>query len=128
MARTNLRRLFSDLSSAPKLAAAVETRSESVVVRSFGSSWMTRFISSSSSSSSQQQQEEDGESVKKQQLVEEEEEEAIKQESQNKSSSEDDEDDDDDDVNEETGEVGGPRGPEPTRYGDWERNGRCYDF
>lgn len=25
-------------------------------------------------------------------------------------------------------EVGGPRGLEPTRYGDWERNGRCYDF
>lgn len=31
-------------------------------------------------------------------------------------------------VNRETGEVGGPRGPEPTRYGDWERNGRCSDF
>lgn len=25
-------------------------------------------------------------------------------------------------------EVGGPDGPEPTRYGDWERNGICYDF
>lgn len=25
-------------------------------------------------------------------------------------------------------EVGGPKGPEPTRYGDWERNGRCIDF
>ncbi len=25
-------------------------------------------------------------------------------------------------------EFGGPRGEEPTRYGDWERNGRCYDF
>jgi hypothetical protein len=25
-------------------------------------------------------------------------------------------------------EVGGPKGPEPTRYGDWERNGRCVDF
>ncbi|XP_022957978.1 succinate dehydrogenase assembly factor 4, mitochondrial [Cucurbita moschata] len=32
------------------------------------------------------------------------------------------------DVNKATGEVGGPKGPEPTRYGDWERNGRCYDF
>lgn len=31
-------------------------------------------------------------------------------------------------VNKVTGEVGGPRGPEPTRYGDWERNGRCSDF
>ena len=25
-------------------------------------------------------------------------------------------------------EVGGPSGPEPTRYGDWERKGRAYDF
>lgn len=30
--------------------------------------------------------------------------------------------------NEETGEWGGPRGLEPTRYGDWERKGRCTDF
>ncbi|MDR3518917.1 MAG: DUF1674 domain-containing protein [Azospirillaceae bacterium] len=26
------------------------------------------------------------------------------------------------------GEIGGPRGPEPTRYGDWEGGGRCTDF
>lgn len=25
-------------------------------------------------------------------------------------------------------EVGGPKGLEPTRYGDWEAKGRCYDF
>ncbi len=25
-------------------------------------------------------------------------------------------------------EVNGPSGPEPTRYGDWEINGRCIDF
>jgi hypothetical protein len=25
-------------------------------------------------------------------------------------------------------EIGGPSGPEPTRYGDWERAGRCVDF
>ncbi len=25
-------------------------------------------------------------------------------------------------------EIGGPKGPEPTRYGDWEVNGRCTDF
>lgn len=25
-------------------------------------------------------------------------------------------------------EIGGQRGPEPTRYGDWEHNGRCSDF
>lgn len=33
-----------------------------------------------------------------------------------------------DDINPVTGEEGGPRGPEPTRYGDWERKGRCIDF
>jgi hypothetical protein len=27
-----------------------------------------------------------------------------------------------------TPEIGGPQGPEPTRYGDWERKGRCIDF
>ena len=31
-------------------------------------------------------------------------------------------------LNEETGEWGGPRGPEPTRYGDWMKNGRTSDF
>lgn len=25
-------------------------------------------------------------------------------------------------------EIDGPTGPEPTRYGDWERKGRCIDF
>jgi hypothetical protein len=25
-------------------------------------------------------------------------------------------------------EIGGPKGPEPTRYGDWEVGGRCIDF
>jgi hypothetical protein len=25
-------------------------------------------------------------------------------------------------------ESGGPAGPEPTRFGDWEKNGRCIDF
>ena len=25
-------------------------------------------------------------------------------------------------------EIGGPKGPEPTRFGDWERAGRCIDF
>lgn len=46
-----------------------------------------------------------------------------------------DEEDDDEDwdgfvdmLNEETGEWGGPRGPEPTRYGDWMKNGRTSDF
>jgi len=25
-------------------------------------------------------------------------------------------------------EIGGPKGLEPTRFGDWERKGRCIDF
>jgi hypothetical protein len=25
-------------------------------------------------------------------------------------------------------EIGGPKGPEPTRYGDWEVGGSCTDF
>lgn len=25
-------------------------------------------------------------------------------------------------------EIGGRGGPDPTRYGDWEKNGRCIDF
>ncbi|PKR59185.1 DUF1674 domain-containing protein [Thalassospira lohafexi] len=25
-------------------------------------------------------------------------------------------------------EIGGPKGPEPTRFGDWESKGRCIDF
>jgi len=33
-----------------------------------------------------------------------------------------------DSTNPHTGEVGGPKGPEPTRYGDWERKGRVTDF
>jgi hypothetical protein len=31
-------------------------------------------------------------------------------------------------VADESREYGGPRGMEPTRYGDWEKNGRCIDF
>ena len=25
-------------------------------------------------------------------------------------------------------EIGGRKGPDPTRFGDWEKNGRCIDF
>ena len=27
-----------------------------------------------------------------------------------------------------TAEIGGRKGLDPTRYGDWEKNGRCIDF
>lgn len=33
-----------------------------------------------------------------------------------------------DNTNPETGEIGGPKGSEPTRFGDWERKGRVTDF
>ena len=29
---------------------------------------------------------------------------------------------------EKTAEIGGRKGPDPTRYGDWEKDGRCIDF
>lgn len=32
------------------------------------------------------------------------------------------------DVNLSVEEIGGPKGPEPTRYGDWERKGIASDF
>lgn len=47
---------------------------------------------------------------------------------ENKKDQDDEEQEDDGNVHKVTGEIGGPRGPEPTRYGDWERNGRCSDF
>jgi len=31
-------------------------------------------------------------------------------------------------INPQTGEKNGPSGPEPSRYGDWERKGRVSDF
>jgi hypothetical protein len=31
-------------------------------------------------------------------------------------------------LNEENEEFGGQEGPSPTRYGDWEKGGRCTDF
>ncbi|XP_041015025.1 succinate dehydrogenase assembly factor 4, mitochondrial [Juglans microcarpa x Juglans regia] len=52
----------------------------------------------------------------------------IQKESEDDHQEEEEDEDDDDFVNKATGEVGGPRGPEPTRFGDWERNGRCSDF
>ncbi|KAI3903915.1 hypothetical protein MKW92_047358 [Papaver armeniacum] len=50
------------------------------------------------------------------------------EEEEKSSSSSSDEEEDDNGVNKLTGEIGGPRGPEPTRYGDWEKGGRCSDF
>ncbi|CAK7324154.1 unnamed protein product [Dovyalis caffra] len=66
------------------------------------------------------QENQDQETVKKQEI--------INQDSQHQEEEEEDDDDGGEYVNKETGEIGGPRGPEPTRFGDWERNGRCSDF
>ena len=33
-----------------------------------------------------------------------------------------------DEANKKVKEIGGPKGPEPTRYGDWEVKGRVSDF
>lgn len=33
-----------------------------------------------------------------------------------------------DQIQDKAKEYGGPKGMEPTRYGDWEKNGRCIDF
>ncbi|KAI9162214.1 hypothetical protein LWI28_024959 [Acer negundo] len=112
MARTNLSRLFpsiSNLSTAaapPKLSLLPRARSESnSVIRLF----------CSSTTQQPQQSKEENAAKDREETVE--------------ANKEDLEDDDYDvDVNKETGEIGGPRGPEPTRFGDWERNGRCSDF
>lgn len=31
-------------------------------------------------------------------------------------------------LNQKNKEIGGQDGPDPTRYGDWEKGGRCTDF
>ncbi|KAF5947548.1 hypothetical protein HYC85_013505 [Camellia sinensis] len=117
---SNQRRLFSSLIklSAPKLVLPY-ARSESVTLS--GSHSARRLICSST-----QIQQEDQVNPKKL----EEQESKIKEKMQNEkdNDNEDEDEDDDFDMNKETGEIGGPRGPEPTRYGDWERNGRCSDF
>ncbi|KDO51967.1 hypothetical protein CISIN_1g033763mg [Citrus sinensis] len=112
MARNNLGRIFAsiaDLSAPPKLSPPLVGSSNSV----------SRLIRSSSSTRQENSPvKEPGETVKS------------NQESEEIVDDRGDENEEDtgDFVNKDTGEVGGPRGPEPTRYGDWERNGRCYDF
>ena len=50
------------------------------------------------------------------------------QESVDKSSPVDDNGAEVDEQEQQPEEYGGPKGKEPTRYGDWEKNGRCIDF
>uniref|UniRef100_A0A2P2MY37 Succinate dehydrogenase assembly factor 4, mitochondrial n=1 Tax=Rhizophora mucronata TaxID=61149 RepID=A0A2P2MY37_RHIMU len=121
MARSSLSRLFTSISS---LSIPKSAGSESAT-------WRCASIRVVSWSTTQHQEE--SRSLKRQQ--EEETTKYNREAEKNEHGQRDDDDDDDDDgdegddhVNKETGEIGGPRGPEPTRYGDWERNGRCYDF
>ncbi|KAK8503878.1 hypothetical protein V6N13_021659 [Hibiscus sabdariffa] len=110
MAKAGLSRLFSSLSE-HSIAKPSFT--------SFRSDSMTRFLCSSA----QQSQLNRGEKA------DEEDREVVKRNLESKNKKEEGEGGDEEDhVNKETGEVGGPKGPEPTRYGDWERNGRCSDF
>lgn len=45
-----------------------------------------------------------------------------------KNETDNDENNSSDAKNKKDEEQGGPKGLEPTRYGDWEKNGRCVDF
>nr|XP_043617705.1 succinate dehydrogenase assembly factor 4, mitochondrial [Erigeron canadensis] len=104
---SNLRRLISSPSPAPPAATIIST-----VVRS--SNTLSRLISTSTENIQTDKNEED---QMKQAVADDDHE-----------SKQEVEDEDEPDINKETGEIGGPRGPEPTRFGDWERNGRCSDF
>jgi len=42
--------------------------------------------------------------------------------------SNDEEEEEEEYINPATGEIGGPKGPEPTRYSDWQVRGRVSDF
>ncbi|KAE8726453.1 Detected protein of unknown function [Hibiscus syriacus] len=117
MAKASLSRLFSSLSK-HSISKPSFTGFRSDSVTRFASNSATHFVCSSAQQSQLNHggkvDEEDGKAVRG------------NLESKNKEESEGV--DEEDHVNKETGEVGGPKGPEPTRYGDWERNGRCYDF
>ncbi|KAJ0100247.1 hypothetical protein Patl1_20348 [Pistacia atlantica] len=113
MARNNLGRLFTSVS--PKLPSPFPISESSICSNS-----VSRLISSSTQQPQQHHQEK---------TPNKEQEETLKANSENHNEEDQEDGEEDDDlVNKQTGEVGGPRGPEPTRYGDWERNGRCYDF
>ncbi|CAI0412868.1 unnamed protein product [Linum tenue] len=119
MTRSNLARLFSKLpSSSPSTPAASRARSDPAV------SSLRRLVSSTTTTTQQSKPREE-EPPSKISDPEAENEKGSKAEVEG----EEGEDGEDElDLNKDTGEIGGPRGPEPTRYGDWERNGRCYDF
>ena len=112
------RRLFSStLTSTPKLVLQAATTRPDPLIRSV----VTRSMSSATPHQEIPLQNNKPESIKED------------LETENKEEDEDEDgaqyvDENGNFVNKATGEVGGPRGPEPTRYGDWEQKGRCSDF
>ncbi|KAL3570590.1 hypothetical protein D5086_027839 [Populus alba] len=116
--RINLNRLFSSLT--PSSSSNTISKTWVIDTTPVRSEYTDRIVKLATQQLPQENQ--DQETVKKQ-----EKEEITHQDSQNEEDEEDDEDGGEY-VNKETGEIGGPKGPEPTRFGDWERNGRCSDF
>ncbi|KAJ6677311.1 RING/U-BOX SUPERFAMILY PROTEIN, partial [Salix viminalis] len=112
--RINLNRLFSSLT--PPSSSNTVSKTWVIGTAAVRSEYTDRIVKLATQQSPQENQ--DQETVKKQ-----EKEEITHQDSQNE-----EEDDDDLDLNKETGEIGGPKGPEPTRFGDWERNDWCMAY
>ncbi|KAI3935131.1 hypothetical protein MKX01_031398 [Papaver californicum] len=113
MAKNNLSRLFSsviELLNKPKLGFQSESSISSI-------SSLQRGISTTTIT----QHDDDNEKKKTPKI-------SVEEEDEKSSSSDEENEEEDDGVNKLTGEIGGPRGPEPTRYGDWEKAGRCSDF
>ncbi|KAF9616368.1 hypothetical protein IFM89_029622 [Coptis chinensis] len=118
--KNNLQRLFSSLIEIPKskIGSGIPQSQPSIISNSRGI--FTSFILQN-----QHQTPENFDNKKE----EETDSETLKKEKPEQSLEEEEEGDIDEyGVNRKTGEVGGPKGPEPTRYGDWERGGRCTDF
>ncbi|CAI0449912.1 unnamed protein product [Linum tenue] len=119
MARSNLGRLFSNFSSSPAIPAARRAGSDPAFTS------LRRLVSTTTTTTTQQSKPHEEEPPSKIPNPE------VEKDKRSKAEEEGEEGGDGEDeldLNEDTGEIGGPRGPEPTRYGDWERNGRCYDF
>ncbi|KAG2700700.1 hypothetical protein I3760_06G009900 [Carya illinoinensis] len=119
---SKLGRLFSSIStlSAPKLSFSHS--------KSYPMAWSVSDSASRLICSATQQPQPLNKNTNKQRADETTTKNDIQNETEDDHQEEEEDGDDDDFVNKATGEVGGPRGPEPTRFGDWERNGRCSDF
>lgn len=112
---SNLSRLF----SSPNLSRSIQEPTKQLGLLT---SELSRLISSTSHKLHETQHHDkqisgDGEKIVNEKVID-----------GDRESDEDEEDGDSLDINKETGEIGGPKGPEPTRFGDWEKNGRCSDF